>query len=148
MGIRRWDQMAERAMKRCRLHGCQALTRDQSGYCDQHRQGFRKEKGDLKTGDPFYSSWRWRRLRSWFLRQHPVCQRCESSVASVVHHREPVKEGGNHYLIDNLEALCQACHNAEHHSARACRGGSESLGMPPSSTDGLILRTASEKNKF
>lgn len=53
--------------------------------------------------------------------QHYLCERC-GEPAKVVHHRRYLtRENINNPSIslawNNLEALCQDCHNKEHHAA-------------------------------
>lgn len=68
----------------------------------------------------FYLSAAWEQTRAAYLMsQDFVCERC-GEPAKIVHHRRWL----NKYTIDNaditlkwnnLEALCQDCHNKEHH---------------------------------
>jgi 5-methylcytosine-specific restriction enzyme A len=60
--------------------------------------------------------WRWQKFRKAFLAQHPLCVRCDGQgkvvAAEHVHHKDwqgPLGPRG--YDEDNLEALCQSCHN-------------------------------------
>ena len=70
-----------------------------------------------------YYSRRWKKLRHYKLIQNPLCERCLKkgfyNAAKIVHHKEYITD--LNYLddyvffnIDNLEALCQDCHNKEH----------------------------------
>lgn len=70
-----------------------------------------------------YYSRKWKKLRHYKLIQNPLCERCLQkgfyNAAKIVHHKEYITE--TNYLddnvffnIDNLEALCQDCHNKEH----------------------------------
>lgn len=57
--------------------------------------------------------------------QHYLCERC-GEPAKVVHHKHYLtKQNINNADIalnwDNLEALCQDCHNKEHHAAADTR---------------------------
>ena len=81
--------------------------------------------------DPRYqkllNSKRWKMIRAEYLRQHPLCERCqrEGFIRSAidVHHRVPVETGKTEqemerlaYNLDgnNLEALCIPCHIKTH----------------------------------
>jgi 5-methylcytosine-specific restriction protein A len=72
------------------------------------RRGFDTERG-------FYQSAAWRSVRAAFLREHPLCTRCEKAgrvVPSVVaDHIEPLKDGGARFDWSNLQGLCLSCHN-------------------------------------
>lgn len=58
----------------------------------------------------------WSRHRAWFLSRNPVCERCKAATATEAHHRVYRSQGGGDEER-NLEALCQACHEAEHRPA-------------------------------
>ncbi|MDR0957699.1 MAG: HNH endonuclease [Clostridiales bacterium] len=72
----------------------------------------------------FYSSPEWHACRQGFLAsKNYLCERCLKSgkvtVAKIVHHKEYLTAKNiNNFSVslnwDNLESLCQECHNAEH----------------------------------
>ena len=72
----------------------------------------------------FYNSDAWQRCRSEYLSLvGGLCERCESKgivrPARIVHHKEYISvqnitDPAVLLSFDNLEALCQDCHNAEH----------------------------------
>lgn len=53
-----------------------------------------------------------------YLRQHPLCEMClaegKATPATLVHHIQPIAQGGNALDTINLKALCQRCHNKTH----------------------------------
>ena len=67
----------------------------------------------------FYKSTRWLKARAAYLEsRHYVCERC-GRAATIVHHRkyitpENVIDPSVTLNPENFEALCLACHNAEH----------------------------------
>ena len=62
-----------------------------------------------------YLTPRWRRLRLAILRAAGgVCQSCGKRAADEVHHKHPIREGGETWNPANLIALCRRCHRAEH----------------------------------
>ncbi len=69
----------------------------------------------------FYFGKAWRKCRIAYLKsQHHICERC-NGIAKVVHHKEyitPMNITDNNITLsaNNLEALCQDCHNKEHHA--------------------------------
>ena len=73
-----------------------------------------------KWNKHFYQSKAWRDCReSYLILQNYICERC-GEIAKIVHHKTYLtpKNISCPYLTlghDNLEALCQDCHNAEHH---------------------------------
>lgn len=59
--------------------------------------------------------------------QHYICERC-GKVAIICHHKQYISpENINNPNItlnwNNLEALCQTCHNLEHHSSNVIAEG-------------------------
>ena len=101
----------------CRHYGCPALTRDPSGYCDQHRKerwanenrGTAKERG--------YDS-AWREVRALKLSQDPLCEEClyegRTTAAVLVHHVVAISEGGATLEMTNLRSVCRRCHDKLH----------------------------------
>lgn len=69
----------------------------------------------------FYLGKDWQELRDSYLKtQHYICERC-GEPAKIAHHKVYLtKRNINDTNIslnpDNLEALCQDCHNKEHHA--------------------------------
>ena len=70
-----------------------------------------------------YKSKRWQKLRKQKILLNPFCERCQVKGLYVpvwiVHHKEYVTD--KNYMddniffnLDNLESLCQDCHNKEH----------------------------------
>ena len=68
----------------------------------------------------FYEGAAWRQTRTaYLLSQQNICERC-GDIAKVVHHRTYLTPQNIHtpeltLNWANLEALCQDCHNREHH---------------------------------
>jgi 5-methylcytosine-specific restriction endonuclease McrA len=74
----------------------------------------------------FYASKQWEQCReSYLVSVKGLCERCAKQniveIAKIVHHKEYITPHNiNEYDItlnhNNLEALCQDCHNKEHQS--------------------------------
>lgn len=71
----------------------------------------------------FYKSKEWWDCRTSYIQAHPLCERCAAKglivPAILVHHKihltpENVNDPSIALNHDNLESLCQSCHNAEH----------------------------------
>lgn len=75
------------------------------------REPFKRSRPN--TG--FYQSMAWRNLRKAFITQHPICEECKKkgiiTPATVVDHIVPINEGGAALSPDNLQSLCDRCHN-------------------------------------
>lgn len=75
--------------------------------------------------EKFYNSDRWRECRDAFLSSKLyLCERCSTPEnpmpAKIAHHKKylTAKNINDPYIslsFENLEALCQDCHNKEHH---------------------------------
>lgn len=69
----------------------------------------------------FYKSKSWIETReAYLISQHYICERC-GEPAKIVHHKQWLTPKSIHNQSvalswDNLEALCQDCHNKEHHA--------------------------------
>ena len=73
----------------------------------------------------FYKSAAWKRARQQVItRRNGLCERCKArgiyKPGYIVHHKEYITPGNisnpNITLnLDNLEYLCEDCHNKEHH---------------------------------
>lgn len=72
-----------------------------------------------------YNTYRWRKLRLYYLSEHPLCEQCLKNgikkLAEHVHHCEEISTGNSNeqmiqlaFDINNLEALCKECHQNEH----------------------------------
>jgi len=67
----------------------------------------------------FYWSNKWRKTAALYMEsQHNICERC-GRLAHIIHHKDyltPCNVDNLDVALgwDNLEALCQECHNIEH----------------------------------
>ena len=76
---------------------------------------------------------RWRRLRARKLAAEPRCEPCLATglvtLATEVHHRTPISEGGGKYDWSNLESACGDCQD-EAHGAKPKIRIDPSTGLP------------------
>ena len=74
--------------------------------------------------EPRYKTRRWQRVREIALSKSPLCVHCRDvgrvTPARVVDHITPVRRGGSFWSLENLQTLCDACHN--HKSGRESHG--------------------------
>ena len=66
-----------------------------------------------------YLTKRWGLLRHRALaRDDGLCVRCRAVgrtvLAEIVHHLEPIRDGGAPWELENCESVCRPCHAAEH----------------------------------
>ena len=73
------------------------------------------QEGRLHPNNKFYQSTAWRELRALKIEQSPICEECQrrgiTTLAQVVDHIVPINEGGARLDMDNLQSLCNPCHN-------------------------------------
>ncbi|OPY83438.1 MAG: HNH endonuclease [Syntrophus sp. PtaU1.Bin005] len=101
--------MANKARKYCSSFPCSNLAEPGSSYCREHQPA-----APVKETDPFYLSVAWRRFRTWYLGQHPLCEECERrgrmTPAAMVDHIKEIKDGGARLDESNVMAMCWKCH--------------------------------------
>lgn len=88
----------------------------------------------------FYKGKKWQKLsRLYMAQQNYVCERC-GGVAVICHHKQYISPANINdpsvtLNLDNLEALCQECHNKEHiqkHSKAIFDSSGEMIGAKES----------------
>ena len=83
---------------------------------------------DKSFSHDFYASKRWMKCRAGFLAsKNWTCERC-GRMATIAHHKKHITPRNIHdpnitLNWDNLEALCQDCHNREHFGSGVCADG-------------------------
>lgn len=112
--------MPLRALKQCKR--CNALTREPSGFCEDHKsmvKDYHKEYKKNRTDDieqSFYKTMAWIKTRIIVLhRDKGLCQHClkngEVTTADMVHHIVEIKVNWLLRLtLSNLISLCDSCH--------------------------------------
>ena len=76
----------------------------------------------------FYKSQKWKRTREAYIRlRHGLCERCGAG-GKIVHHKvyltpSNIWDPSVSLNFDNLELLCQDCHNREHHGQEPVADG-------------------------
>lgn len=101
--------MANKAFKPCSKRGCPNLTRER--YCDGHKQLNNSYDTNRGTASQRGYDAKWRRARTYYLSQHPICVRC-GDIATVVDHIIPHKGDMNlFWSANNWQPLCKPCHD-------------------------------------
>lgn len=99
-------------VKRCGYPQCKDFVDHGIKYCKIHQHMTYKAADKLRGGtDSFYNSARWRKLRLLVLSEEPICRLCERNLSTLVDHILPRQQGGEDLARDNLQGLCNACHN-------------------------------------
>jgi len=102
----------------CNRPGCRALTR--ARFCPEHaRQAEQEYDRDRGTAAERGYTATWAKVRTLKLARNPLCERCEAQgmdvAAVLVHHRD---RDPRHNADENLESLCDPCHDREHAAER------------------------------
>ena len=106
--------MASRSQKFCAHHGCSTLI-STGAYCEAHaHDGMASRYGDRGSSAERGYDAQWRTVREAYMRRHPLCERCEAKgvteVATMVHHKVALRDGGERLNENNLMSLCFDCH--------------------------------------
>ncbi len=103
--------------KPCAHPRCGQLTVPGQRYCEKHKRNHRaaqdKQRGSAASRGYGY---RWQKASKGFLKQHPLCCRCEVSgfvvAATVVDHIKPHRgDMGLFWDRANWQPLCKPCHD-------------------------------------
>ena len=100
------------------------------GRCDEHRKALeaqrsRSRRADVRERNRMYARKRWAVTRKAQLFAHPLCELEHPGclhVATEVHHRVAMEDGGADYALDNLVSTCKPCHSRETRTEMAARG--------------------------
>ena len=105
----------------CNKPGCGRLTNNR--FCEQHQAADDKQYNERRGSAHAQGYDRaWVAVRNLYLAQFPLCEICEAkgklTPAVLVHHKKPIKEGGALLDSDNLQSLCNSCHEDIHGKER------------------------------
>ena len=114
--------MPSKPLRPCKHAGCPNLTRDASGYCDDHIEEYRQRDHYRKNSRQRGYDSQWERFRIQYLRKHPLCvdSLAEGKYvpATEIHHKQKLRDYPElKYEESNLMALS---HNK--HSIRTAKG--------------------------
>lgn len=115
----------------------------------------------------FYQSDAWKKARQTAIkRANGLCERCRAAgrfvPGVIVHHKKYITPGNIHdarvtLALDNLELVCEDCHNKEHkakHAARYRFDGNGNLLPPPGENErvrppvGRILEGRKNRGRY
>jgi len=92
----------------CTAPGC-GNTTARGGRCAECSRKY--ERTIDRAGKGVYSRKKWKLTRRRKLLDQPLCK-C-GRLAEHVHHVNPLREGGDPWKLEGLEALCASCHSRE-----------------------------------
>lgn len=87
-------------------------------FSPAHHAEQRRATRAAKRADPFYHSVAWRRLRAIVSAEEPCCRECErqgrTTLTEHIDHILPrTKRPDLELTRNNLQGLCQSCHNVK-----------------------------------
>lgn len=77
------------------------------GRCQRHARV--RERQTRRAGKSIYNTAKWRHTRRAQLSRESLCK-C-GAIATDVHHRVDLADGGDPWSPGNLESLCHSCHS-------------------------------------
>lgn len=97
--------------------------REVEGYCSRCAKRAARFKGPAggsrgNTTQRGYG-WKYQQNRRLRLAQNPICQVCGRARSVETDHIVSLAEGGSRVDLDNLRAVCEACHDAKSGRDRA-----------------------------
>lgn len=108
--------ISERGKKYCKVHANKVADADVRYSNTIKRDKWKKElllKSPVaREHRAFYKSRNWGRLRLLHLHRYPMCVMCRRP-AKVVDHIKRMMAGGSSLDPDNLQSLCNRCHNSK-----------------------------------
>ena len=106
--------------KQCSVGGCNNIAVTDSYRCEKHPLSYTPKKEyshHYHQGKNIYSSARWTKLSKQFRKHNPLCACCfERGIytpCTLVDHIVEIKDGGDPWDIDNLQSMCNSCHNTK-----------------------------------
>jgi 5-methylcytosine-specific restriction enzyme A len=97
-------------MKRLCLEPACPNTATYRGRCRGHQ---RQRNRETSPNQAIYNRKKWKLTRKRYLFRHPICERDCQEIATDVHHKQAIQDGGDPWSMDNLEALCHSHHSME-----------------------------------
>lgn len=78
-----------------------------------------------KQRQKYYQDTQYRKIRDWYIRTHPLCEKCGKPAQDCHHIRSPFTNGlteDERYALlrdeGNFISLCRECHQEEHNNVR------------------------------
>ncbi len=105
----------------CNFSGCKEITSNR--FCLKHKS-LVKKRDDKERGSASERGYdaNWHKVSEMHLRGFPLCAECEKkgrvTAAILTHHIIPIAKGGAVYDWDNLESICELCHDVKHKNDR------------------------------
>ena len=116
--------MPMKPMRPCTTQGCPDAAMAGGSRCDKHQRAKwsddtsrMMERPELRESKRFYDSALWKGFRRQKLILEPWCERCKRegrvTLAQLVDHVVPIRQGGERLSLNNAASLCHQCHNSK-----------------------------------
>ena len=113
--------MPMRAVRGCSVSGCSNLVEKPGDlYCKIHKKIYNKnyDRFERKYNHSERYDSRWKQVRDLYIKNNLFCEECMKNGhlvrATLVHHKVPIEFGGAKYDFENLESICNSCHQKLH----------------------------------
>lgn len=74
----------------------------------------KRYESEARFAKSVYKNPLWRALQRELKNERVPCERCGARMATELHHKIRLIDGGEPFNLDNLEKLCVRCHKAAH----------------------------------
>jgi 5-methylcytosine-specific restriction endonuclease McrA len=113
-------------IKLCLERGCKQPATAR-GRCDEHRKALERERSRARRADArdrnrMYARKRWAMFRKHKLFLNSICEICCKALATEVHHKTAMQDGGAPYSLDNVISTCKPCHSHQTRREQTNRG--------------------------
>lgn len=106
----------------CAAAGCKNIAVNKS-RCELHQHKIQPKtaqatRSSTTVNDHIYQSTKWRKLRDRKFKQNPICEHCikynKITPTDVIDHIIPILDDESlAYVYNNLQGLCNRCHNTK-----------------------------------
>lgn len=104
--------MAYTRIKICKYAGCTGYATE-GAYCSIHQRK-PESRGTTSKFSQFYHRKAWTRAKTNFLLNHIFCDKCKTSLATLVHHEWGFNDWNTFLNQNHWVAWCQSCHSSYH----------------------------------
>ena len=91
--------------------------------CKKQNAKIYNQQARNKESSKIYNTRRWQKLRAIQLIKNPLCVNFDAcnNVATIADHIIEISDKGEAFSLDNLQSICQSCHNTKTAEAKRDR---------------------------
>ena len=105
--------MKRKSLRPCAWRFCPNKVRGKI-YCDYHFKTLKRPYMKSKEADPAYKKPAWIKFSNYKKKANPFCETGCGNETKIIHHKQPIKDGGLLLSNSNTIALCASCHRLAH----------------------------------